>query len=97
MTKYKVKHTNIMHGENLYKEGSIIELTENEAKRLADFVDFVSETKKTEKTEPTNKQKSYKTNKTSTKAQTETKSETNEKETSTSVAEGSDGGNADGK
>lgn len=94
MAKYKVKHTNIMHNNDLYKEGSIIELTEAEAKRLADFVDFVSESKKAEST---NKQTNSKTNKTSAKVQTETKSETKGTETSTSVGEDSDGGDADGK
>ena len=49
--KYKVKHTSIMHNGKMYKEGSIIELTDENAKRLEDFVELVSETliKKQEK------------------------------------------------
>ena len=98
MAKYKVKHTNIMHNDTLYKEGSIIELSEDDAKRLEDFVDFVSETKKAETTTKTNSNKtaSNKQNKTSTKAKTEVKAET-KTETSVPVVEGTDGGNADGK
>ncbi len=49
--KYKVKHTSIMHNGKMYKEGSIIELTDENAKRLEDFVELVSESliKKQEK------------------------------------------------
>ena len=36
---YKVKHTSIMHNGKLYKEGATIELEDNYAKRLEDFVD----------------------------------------------------------
>lgn len=89
MAKYKVKHTNIMHGKQLYKEGSIIELTENEAKRLADFLEFVSETK----TESGNKNSAKTTTSKSDKNSTKAKNTTTE----APVNEVSDGGNADGK
>ena len=86
MTKYKVKHTSIMHNGKLYKEGSVVELTNEQAKKLADFVDFVSENKKTETTAKTST--NAKTNKTATKTKTED---------TPSVDEGADGGNTDGK
>ncbi len=41
MAKYKVKHTSILHNGKLYKEGSAIELTETQAKRLEDFVTLI--------------------------------------------------------
>mgnify|MGYP006872975627 CR=1 FL=1 len=44
MAKYKVKHTSIMHNSKLYKEGSTIELSDEQAKRLADFVELVEST-----------------------------------------------------
>jgi len=47
--KYKLKHTSIMHNKKLYKQGDIIELTEEQANRLVDFVDLVEETKTTNK------------------------------------------------
>lgn len=46
MAKYKVKHTSIMHNKKVYAEGSTIELTEEQAKRLEDFVDLIPETVK---------------------------------------------------
>lgn len=56
MAKYKIKHTSIMHNGKLYSEGSTIELTENQAKRLEDFLTLIPETTKTPKTPATNKQ-----------------------------------------
>ena len=38
MAKYTVKNTSILHNGKLYKEGSTIELTDIQAKRLEDFV-----------------------------------------------------------
>ncbi len=55
MAKYKIKHTSIMHNGKLYSEGSAIELTENQAKRLEDFLTLIPETKQS-KTPATNKQ-----------------------------------------
>ena len=104
MAKYKVKHTNIMHGNNLYKEGSIIELTKDEAARLSDFVDFIEETKS--ESANSTKAANTKTNKTSnksktTKTKTEEKSETvkdeTKSETLTKTGEGTDGGDVNGK
>ena len=68
--KYKVKHTSIMHNGLLAKEGSIIELTDAQAKRLEDFVDLVVEPKTTTKS----------TNNKNTKNTTEEKSETTTKD-----------------
>ena len=45
MPKYKVKHTSIMHNGKLCKEGSVIELTDAQAAKLADFVVLVPATK----------------------------------------------------
>lgn len=45
MAKYKVKHTSIMHNKQVYAEGSEIELNEEQAKRLGDFLTPVQETK----------------------------------------------------
>ncbi len=45
MAKYKIKHTSIMHNGKLYSEGSTIELTEPQAKRLSDFLTIIPESK----------------------------------------------------
>lgn len=66
MAKYKVKHTTILHNNTSCGEGSIIELTEAQAKKLADFVELVPETK----SQNLNKQKQNKNN---SKQKTETK------------------------
>ena len=61
MAKYKVKNTSILHNGKVYAEGSTLELSENQAKRLEDFVDLVPETatKTPSQTKPqTNKTKS---------------------------------------
>ena len=57
MAKYTVKHTTILHNKKVYKEGSIIELTDEQAKRLADFLDLVPETKSQTQNKTTNKPK----------------------------------------
>ena len=38
MPKFTVKGTDILHNKTLFKEGTIIELTEDEAKPLADYL-----------------------------------------------------------
>ena len=75
MAKYKVKHTNIMHGERLYKEGSIIELSNDAAARLSDFVELIPETKTSTVNKPSTKTTTSKSTKTSTNAKTVTKTE----------------------
>lgn len=45
MPKYKIKHTSIMHNGKVCKEGSVIELTDAQAAKLADFVVLVPATK----------------------------------------------------
>lgn len=81
---YKVKHTSIMHNGKLYKEGATIELEDNYAKRLEDFVQLLSNqstssktktqsqnnTKKTENNPPANDQTKAGTAKTQTKTET---------------------------
>lgn len=56
--KYKLKHTNILHNGILRKPNDIIELTEAEAKKLADFVELIPE--KTPKTQQNKNQKQKK-------------------------------------
>jgi hypothetical protein len=86
MPKYKIQKTDILRGENVYPEGSEIELTEKEAQRLSDFlipVETQKEDKKTAKTEET-KSSSKKTN-----SKTETKEDTNvEADTETKTDDG---------
>ena len=86
LLKYKVKHTSIMHNGTVYKESSTIELDENQAKRLEDFVELLpnqsapakskAQTQTSNKTASTGNKKSE--NKTTAKNQTkaETKTET---------------------
>lgn len=45
MAKYKVKNTNLMHNGDFKKVGSIVELTDDEAKILSEFITPVKETK----------------------------------------------------
>lgn len=80
---YKVKHTSIMHNGKLYKEGATIELEDNYAKRLEDFVQILpnqstssktktksqNNTKKTENNSPANNQTKASAAKTQTKTQ----------------------------
>ena len=67
MSKYKVKHTSIMHNGKLCKEGSVIELTDAQAAKLADFVVLVPATKP-----KTNTQTKTQATKTESKTQTPT-------------------------
>ncbi len=70
MSKYKVKHTSILHNGDLYKEGSIIELDEKHAAKLADFIERLpNQTTAKPKTQTQNKTQTTKTN---TKQKTET-------------------------
>lgn len=76
MAKYKVKHTSILHNGKLYKEGSIIELDEKHAVKLADFVELLpNKTSAKQKTETQNKTQ---TSKSTAKPKTQTKTETSE-------------------
>lgn len=90
INKYKVKHTSIMHNGRLYKEGSIIELSDEQAKRLEDFVDLVNESliKKQQKNQ--NVKMSVKTN-------VETKSEPAKTKEASKKNEVPDGGANDDK
>lgn len=85
MKKYKVKNTSIMHNGTIVYEGNIIELSDEQAKRLEDYVELVPESKKQET-------KSIKfSNKT-----TETKTDDNSQKTEETTVLVTDGGN-DGK
>ena len=64
MSKYKIKHTSILHNGKLCKEGSVIELTDAQAAKLADFVVLVPATKP-----KTNTQTKTQATKTETKTQ----------------------------
>ena len=64
MSKYKIKHTSIMHNGKVCKEGSVIELTDSQAAKLADFVVLVPATKP-----KTNTQTKTQATKTETKTQ----------------------------
>ena len=70
MAKYKIKHTSIMHNGDLYSEGSTVELTDKQAKRLEDFVTLIPEKKSAENSTKT---KTADKNKTKTETKTETK------------------------
>ena len=69
MSKYKVKHTSILHNGDLYKEGSIIELDEKHAAKLADFIERLPN-------QTTAKPKTQTQNKTQTTKPTQNKTET---------------------
>ncbi len=74
MAKYKIKHTSIMHNGNLYAEGSTVELTDKQAKRLEDFVTLIPEKKSADNSTKTKTQTADKTTANKTKAvKTETK------------------------
>lgn len=80
MAKYKVKHTSILHNGDLFKEGSIIELDEKHAAKLADFVERLpNQTTAKPKTQTQNKTQ---TSKNANKTKSETKSETETPDTS---------------
>lgn len=82
MSKYIVKHTSILHNGRVYKEGSSIELTDNQAKRLEDFVELI----------PNQKPKSETQNKTqTTKNATKSKSESQTENPETAKDEKGDG------
>ena len=82
MAKFKIKNTNIMHNGDLKKIGDIIELTKDEADKLADVLipikETATKTEKPEKTETkTAKQKTQdeKTPETKNETKTETTNE----------------------
>lgn len=47
--KYKVKNTNILHNDDLYKIGDVIELDDKQATKLQDVLTVVKETSTTNK------------------------------------------------
>lgn len=81
MAKYKIKNTNILHDGKIRKEGSVVELTDDQAKKLEGFVELVKEKAPAKQT---------------TETKTKTKTETKKPEVKTE-GEGNDGGESDGK
>ena len=81
MAKYKVKNTTILHDGVSRGEGSIIELTDLQAKKLEGFVELVKE-----------KAPAKQTTETKTKTKTETK-----KPEVKAEGEGQNGGESNGK
>lgn len=95
MAKYTVKHTTILHNKKVYKEGSTIELTDEQAKRLADFLDLVPETKSQTQNKTTNKPKTQTEGQKTATA--ETQSESADKTGKDETVTNNDKGGADGK
>ena len=81
MAKYKIKNTNILHDGKIRKEGSVVELTDDQAKKLEGFVELVKEKAPAKQT---------------TETKTKTKTETKKPEVKTE-GEGNDGGESNGK
>lgn len=81
MAKYKIKNTNILHDGKIRKEGSVVELTDEQAKKLEGFVELVKE-----------KAPAKQTTETKTKTKTETK-----KPEVKAEGEGQNGGESNGK
>jgi len=81
MAKYKIKNTNILHDGKIRKEGSVVELTDEQAKKLEGFVELVKEKAPTKQT---------------TETKTKTKTETKKPEVKTE-GEGQNGGESNGK
>ena len=73
MAKYKVKNTTILHNGKSYGSGSEVELTEDEAKRLGEWVVAVKEKSapKQAETKTQNKPATKTTNKTEVKKEDE--------------------------
>lgn len=96
MAKYTVKHTTILHNKKVYKEGSTIELTDEQAKRLADFLDLIPESKTPAQTQTkqANKPKADAQPKTAT---AETQGESADKTGKDETVTNNDKGGADGK
>ncbi len=51
LKKYKIKNTNILHNGDLYKIGDVIELEDNQAKKMQDVLTAVKETATNNKTQ----------------------------------------------
>ncbi len=86
MAKYIVKNTSIMHNGILYKEGSVIELNENHAAKLADFVEHLpnQNTAKAKAQTQNNTQNKGQASKNTNKAKPENKTEAQTKTPDTS-------------
>lgn len=67
MAKYIIKHTSILHNKKVYAENSIIELKDEDANRLKEFLELVPETAKSKSNKDTSR----------TKTKVETKAENN--------------------
>lgn len=81
--KYKVKHTSIMHNSKVYAEGSVIELSDIQAKRLEDFVELLPNQQSAARSKTQTDTQASKTKKSENataknQPETETKNETKE-------------------
>lgn len=79
MAKYKIKKTNILHDGKLYPEGSEIELTEEQAKKIADYLLPIEE-KKTNTAKTTNNTTKTSSNTSKTTSKTKQNDEIKENE-----------------
>ena len=77
MTKYRIKHTSVMHNGKLCKEGSVIELTELQAKKLKDFLEAAEDTKTNAATKTKKSTAKSKTKTTESSAENDTNSTDN--------------------
>ena len=73
MAKYKVKNTTILHNGKVYGSGAEVELTEDQAKRLGEWVVVVKE--KTAPKQAETKTQNKPATKTGNKTETESKPE----------------------
>jgi len=64
MPEYMVKKTDILHNKVLYPEGKTIELTEEQAQVLADYLELIPEIEKIQKPAKEAQKKSKNTNET---------------------------------
>ena len=55
MPIYLVKHTTLLHNKKVYGEGSKIDLTEEQAARISDFVELIPEEQKSSSNKTTQK------------------------------------------
>lgn len=58
--KYKVKNTDILHNGEKVKEGEVVELTEDEAKSLLDYLEPIQESQEEVKKKNNKKQEAAK-------------------------------------
>lgn len=93
MTKYIVKHTTIMHNGKTYAEGSQIDLSDNEAARLEDFLEAVPKQTTSNKSTTNTANKTQTSTKSSTQNKTAAKTADGSKDDGSSNTDGGSNGN----